>query len=449
MSGTLRRWWALALVAGLVAIALLVAVLLPSERAPVPALALSPTAAPAPVRAPLLTPLNATASIPTQRGLKAALAHALAAPALGGRVTLSVVDVQTGQPLWETAGAPQVVPASTAKILTAIAALTVLPADLRLVTRVVRGAPGDVVLVGGGDPTLLGTNSAPLLYPRPARLLDLARQLKGTVVRRVVVDDRLFTGTGTGPGWKPAYVTAGDVAPVSALQVRLSEMGSAPQDPALDAGRQLAALLHVTAVVRGHAAAGAAELASVSSPSLTELVETMLTTSDNNLAESLGREVALATHLPATFDGEVAAVNAVLKPVLSQLGLAPLSVALRDGSGLSPLDRVQPAAISRLLALAGRDDRYAAVLQGLPVAGFDGTLQDRYRKGAGLAAAGQVRAKTGTLTGVSALAGVVRTKDGRLLAFDLTADRLPDPGKDAAQAALDAVAAGLAACGCA
>ncbi len=62
------------------------------------------------------------------------------------------------------------------------------------------------------------------------------------------------------------------------------------------------------------------------------------------------------------------------------------------------------------------------MLSGLPVAGFSGTLADRYREGGGLPAAGAVRAKTGTLNGVSALAGLVRTADGRLLAFDLTAD---------------------------
>jgi D-alanyl-D-alanine carboxypeptidase/D-alanyl-D-alanine-endopeptidase (penicillin-binding protein 4) len=112
------------------------------------------------------------------------------------------------------------------------------------------------------------------------------------------------------------------------------------------------------------------------------------------------------------------------------------------------LDRLQPAALTRLLALVGRDSRYAPVLSGLPVAGFDGTLAKRYRTGPTVTAAGQVRAKTGTLNGVSALAGLVRTSGGRLLAFDVTADGVPLTGTLRAQAALDRVATALAACGC-
>ena len=159
-----------------------------------------------------------------------------------------------------------------------------------------------------------------------------------------------------------------------------------------------------------------------------DLVERMLTASDNDLAEALGRHVAIAAGLPATFAGEAAATVAALEPLLSGLGVPGSALSLRDASGLSPLNRVQPAALARLLALAARDERFGAVLSGLPVAGFDGTLEDRYREGPTAVAAGQVRAKTGTLTGVSALAGVVRTRDGRLLAFDITADAVPQKG---------------------
>ena len=411
--------------------------------------AATPTPSLDPARTPLLVAARGDAPRPTTTGLRAALHAALGATGLGTRVGVSVLDALTGDPLLEVGARIPATPASTAKIATAVAALTVLQPDARLTTKVVQGAPGDIVLVGGGDPTLAGLHPA-TGFPAPARLADLAAQLNDVPVRRVLVDDTLYAGSTLGPGWKPGYVTFGDVAPISALEVdegRLSDKKTPRSpDPALEAGRQLAALLHSKTVVRGTAPAGAAELAHVESPTMSELVESMLTRSDNDLAEALGRQIALAAKLPVTFDGEAAAIHAALQPIL---GPSDSSIALKDSSGLSPLNRVQPAAIARLLAAVTQDATYAPVLSGLPVAGFDGTLGNRYRKGASATAAGTVRAKTGTLNGVSALAGLVRTRSGRLLAFDLTADGVPLTGTLNAQAALDRVAAVLASCGCA
>ncbi len=178
---------------------------------------------------------------------------------------------------------------------------------------------------------------------------------------------------------------------------------------------------------------------------LGDLVEQMLLRSDNDLAEALAHRLAVAQGRPATFAGGAAALQAELA------GLVPDgAVALVDGSGLSRDDRVRPSAVAALLLAAVRDrtGRYGPVLSGLPVAGFAGTLADRYRTAPAAAAAGEVRAKTGTLDGVSALAGLVRTADGRLLVFDLTATAVPPGGTVAAEAALDRVAAALAACGC-
>lgn len=393
----------------------------------------TPAATPYPTRTPLLAPAGAGA-LPTRAGLLRALASSLRDPALGRRTSLSVRDAATGQVLLDLSGDRAVTPASTAKIATAVALLAVKERDAVLTTRVVAGRPGEVVLVGGGDPRLT-----------PEELAGLARRVRstGTLVTRVAVDDTLFTGPVLGPGWKGSYVQHGNVAPVHALAVdegRTSDREGTPRvgDPALDAGRRLATLLRARTVVRGTAPAGAKVLARAHSPALGVLVESMLASSDNDLAEALGRHVALATGQPASFDGAAAAIAAVL-------GRMRVQVALRDASGLSPLSRLSPTSLTALLSTVTTDARYAPVLSGLPVGGFDGTLQDRFRSGAG---AGVVRAKTGTLNGVSALAGLVRTREGRLLAFDVTADGVRIGATGPAQRALDRVAAVLAACGC-
>ena len=422
-----------------------------------------PSPSPSPSRLPVLSAPADTAPVPSGPGLQRALAAGLRDPALGPDVALSVLDAVTGRPLLETGSRSVVLPASTAKIATAVAALTALPAERRLTTRVVAGAvPGEVVLVGGGDASLGGPLARKGSYPPVARIEELAAKariaLAGVAVTRVVVDDTLYGGPLLGPGWRPQYVTAGDVAPVMALMVdggrtRPSTVRAPRQsDPALGAGRLLARLLGAPTapVTRGPAPADARELGSVLSPTVQQLVEGMLTRSDNDLAESLARQVAIAKGRPATFAGVATAMTEVLREVLTRVGAAPGGVLLQDGSGLSRLNRVQPGALTRLIAaVAGEDrDRLFPVLSGLPVAGFDGTLEKRYRAGPGLPAAGVVRAKTGTLNGVSALAGLVRTRDGRLLAFDLTADNAPLGRTLATQRALDRLAAALAGCGC-
>jgi D-alanyl-D-alanine carboxypeptidase/D-alanyl-D-alanine-endopeptidase (penicillin-binding protein 4) len=401
----------------------------------------SPTGTPVPLRTPLLQPVPP--GTVTTVGLQRALAQVLTDKRLGTRVSLAVVAAD-GRTLLNRLGDRPVTPASTAKIATAVAALTVLPPDLRLRTEVVRGSrAGEVVLVGGGDATLGGRFAAPG-YPGSASLKTLARGLTG--VTRVLIDDSRYVGPRLGPGWKPSYVSSGDVAPVGALAVdegRTAKRGGRSSDPGLAAGRQLAGLLHVSApVARTHAPAGAMVLSSVESPPVPELVESMLTRSDNDLAESLGRQVAIASGRPASFAGAAQATAEVLR----RLGVT--GIALRDNSGLSPLDRVQPLAVASLLAKTAALPAYTPLVSGLPVAGFDGTLSSRYRKVPTSGAAGVVRAKTGTLDGVSALAGLVTTRTGGVLAFDITADGVPIGGTVAAEAALDRVATALAACGC-
>ena len=397
---------------------------------------------------------------PTAQAVSALVDLALADPALGGRLAVSVVDVATGEVVHERDAGALLLPASTAKIVTAVAALTVLDDDSRLRTRVVAGPePGDVVLVGVGDTTLASSRDA-RGSAQDARLDVLAQQALatrgGTPVARVLVDDTLYAGAPLGPGWQPNYVADGNVAPVMALMVDGGRVRPGRQarstDPALAAGAALARLLArdgpTPPVVRGTAPEGAAELAAVEGPPVRSLVERMLSASDNDLAESLARQVALAEGEPASFDGVRSALSSASARVLEPLGVSGEAVQLADGSGLSRDSALAPGALTRLLAgvTSGEPGELSPVLTGLPVAGFDGTLSLRYRDGPEVPGAGVVRAKTGTLRGVSALSGVVRTAEGRLLAFAFTADAVP--AVRAAERVLDRLAASLAQCGC-
>lgn len=406
---------------------------------------------------PVLAPAGVAAPVPSGPGLRRDLTPVLADPALGPSVAAVVTDPLTGTVLYDRAGDLAVPPASTAKLATATAALLLLGPQARLTTRTALAGP-IVYLVGGGDPTLAGA-AARAGYPGAASLATLADGTagglrdRGVTTVHVAVDATAYAGPVTAPGWKPVYLSAGDVAPVRALE--LDEGRTRPSDdrrvadPAVAAGSSFAALLQkrgirVAGPVRAAAApATAAQLADVTSPTVAELVQRMLTDSDNDLAEALARQVARASGRPPTFAGGAAAVMAAVSPVLQGASLR-----LVDGSGLSVLDRASPRALARLLAAAASPDRpqLRPILAGLPVAGLTGTLADRYRSGPPAAVRGILRAKTGTLDGVSSLAGLAVDRDGRLLAFAVVADRAPY--YLSAQAALDRVAARIADCGC-
>ena len=412
--------------------------------------------------------------LPTAGGLRSALAGPLSAPALGPQVSVLVADLDTGRVLLSEQGARLATPASTAKLATALAALAVLGGGARFTTRVVDGAgPGSIILVGGGDPTLAVKQFPAQDYPRPATLASLAastaRELKSADRTTVGLgyDSSLYAGPGLAPGWPGPYVSTGDVTPIVSLEVdqgRLTPAG-APEDaddpynlraraadPAAMAAASFAALLAADGIrvtgspVPQTAAARGRLIASVVSPPLSAVVEQMLQESNNVIAENLARHVALATGESATFNGAAQAVITVL----GRLGVTS-GIRLVDGSGLSPDDAIAPDTLVRILELAAARPRLRPLLAGLPVAGFSGTLSagESVFSGISGAALGSVRAKTGNLGTVTALAGLVDDKDGRTLVFAVMADQIPSAGMlPAAAYAIDTAAAALAGCGC-
>ena len=435
-----------------------------------------PTVAPGRVRGPgtVLAGGTGTGALPTASGLRSALNGPLAQAALGPRVSAVVADPATGQVLLSQDGSRMLTPASTTKLVTGAAALAVLGPDATFTTRVVHGAsPGSVILVGGGDPVLAVKPYPAADYPQPATLASLAaataRTLKSEGRHSVSVgyDDSLYTGPDLAPGWSEAYVSTGNVTPIAALEVdqgRLAPDGSPEDsddpynlnprstDPAGMAAAAFAGLLAADGIkVQGDPApqaapAHAAGLASVASPPLSAIVEQMLEESNNVIAENLARQVALKTGQQASFSGAAAAVTAELRKLGVQSGLH-----LVDGSGLSPQDAIAPATLVKVLGLAATDAKIRALLAGLPVAGFSGTLQGGESVFSGIdgAALGTVRAKTGNLSTVTTLAGLVTDKAGRTLAFAFMADQIPSAGLlKTAAGAIDEAAAALANCGC-
>ncbi|MFI1487665.1 D-alanyl-D-alanine carboxypeptidase/D-alanyl-D-alanine-endopeptidase [Streptomyces sp. NPDC020747] len=416
--------------------------------------------APAPSAASVLTGLGGSVGAgpsPTEKALADVLGPLLDNAALGSERAAAVVDLATGKRLYGKGADDALTPASTTKIATAVAALTAAGADHRIATRTVLepGAPDkqEVVLVGGGDPTLTAREDAEGNASLRTLADKTARALKDRKTDEVTLsyDTSLYEG----PDVHPIGLDNTNVARVTALMAdegRLDDTSSGTakrsEEPAADAAKKFAGLLNDRGIktadpVPAKATDRAKALATVKSPPLSALVERMLTNSDNDIAEALARQTAVAADEPASFKGGGTAIREQLK----KLGLPLKGVEFADGSGLDRADKLTADLLTALLAKAAdpAHPELRAALTGLPVAGFTGTLSTRY---AGQPGTGLVRAKTGTLTGVHTLAGTVVDTDGHLLAFAFLTASDPPTEPTATQKGLDALASTLATCGC-
>lgn len=406
---------------------------------------------------PGMLPVSETAVTPTAAGLAAALGPAVIDPnlgRLGGRVT----DAITGKELWQLASNVPLEPASTNKMLTASAALLALDHQARVSTRVVAGgsnSQGPVVLVGAGDPTLSAAPaSKETWYRGAARIADLVEQVRrsGVTPTGVQVDVSAFSGPTMAPGWDPLDIDGGDIAPIESAMIDAgrtqptTDTSRRSRTPALDAGRELAKGLGLdpAAVTIAAAPSGARQLAVVQSAPLIQRLSEMMNASDNVMAECIAREVAAASGRPQSFSG---AVDAVTRQ-LSTAHIDTAGAALVDSSGLSVDDRLTAKTLNGAAQAAAGPDQPAMrpLLDLLPIAGGSGTLADRFLGTASnRGPAGWLRAKTGSLTAINALAGVVTDSSGRVLTFAFISNAAGINGRNA----LDALATRLWTCGCA
>ncbi|NYG58940.1 D-alanyl-D-alanine carboxypeptidase/D-alanyl-D-alanine-endopeptidase (penicillin-binding protein 4) [Nocardioides daedukensis] len=408
--------------------------------------------------------------------VRSAISKYTTASAFGPRRTLAIGGVD-GTVHYESRHA-ETIPASTMKILTGAAALEALGSARTFDTTVRVGASADeIVLVGGGDPYLM-RKAEKDAYPAQADLVTLAARtaasLKeaGTTTVKLGFDDSLFSGPRVSEDWPADYVTDAVVSPISALFIDqgAKEGGwgfeTDPAKAAADAFKQELGKRGITVtggarrtvapsstevapadedVDSTQALTPGSELAVVHSAPVWQIVERVLAISDNEGAELLAHHVAIELGAEPSFEGGAIAVETTLQ----QLGVDITGDTILDASGLSRGNVLTASTLLDVLSVAASPEHpeLRPVITGLPVAGFTGSLANRYAE-APQAGAGRVRAKTGTLTGVHGLAGVTTDLDGNVFTFVFVADRVKVEKTLDARAALVDLTAALASCHC-
>ncbi|MDN6170948.1 MAG: D-alanyl-D-alanine carboxypeptidase/D-alanyl-D-alanine-endopeptidase, partial [Micrococcaceae bacterium] len=364
--------------------------------------------------------------------------------------------------------------------------------ETTLPTTAVLGADDTVGLVGGGDVLLGAGRSEPDATVSRAGLATLARQTATALFSSgkiapgkkteldVVVDDTLFTGAALNPVWDESLMTTSNISAVQPLAMYGARQDGGAKsarvpDPAMTAATTFRTALSKAVaaeqkkadaqqkkdpasaspaaagppklsigkkVVRGEAGTGATELAQVRSASVLEQLAFMGKESDNYVAETMGRLAAIAAGRAATFGG----ATDTLRATAESLGVEVEGLSLSDASGLSDRNRLSPHQLTDIIRAAARstDPDLRDVSYLLPISGATGTLEDRLTS---KATRGQIRAKTGTLTGIATLGGTVVTADGRVLVFAFFGHGF-DGGLGPARDGLDRAAGVLAGCGC-
>jgi D-alanyl-D-alanine carboxypeptidase/D-alanyl-D-alanine-endopeptidase (penicillin-binding protein 4) len=360
------------------------------------------------VAAAFLAPPAAAAA---QTPLSRRLARALTVPHVAkSRTAALAVDLATGKQVYARNLSLPLIPASNQKLAVTYACLLALGPSFRFETDVLGEGEldgslwrGDIVLKGYGDPTLSTLD-----------LLQLASQLYAQGIRRIggriVGDESYFDTKRIGPGWKPWFFI-NESPPLSALTVdRARYLGHTTRDPALAAALTFrSALLRVGITVAGRAMTSPADdlavpLATIESVPLEQILTFMDHESDNFTAELLLKQLGAGL----SFQGTSATGAAVIRQLLTEQQIPLAGVRIADGSGLSRLDRLTTNAVVAMLRASWLDEDLREILLGaLPLAGRSGTLDSRMR---GTAAAGRVRAKTGTLNEASALSGYARRR---------------------------------------
>jgi D-alanyl-D-alanine carboxypeptidase/D-alanyl-D-alanine-endopeptidase (penicillin-binding protein 4) len=409
-----------------------------------------------------LLPASAAVAAPAraatqESALKRTLGQAMSASGRGSGAY--VMDAESNATLFRwRADTPRSL-ASNTKLFTSAAVLGRYGIDATLATSLLGSGSlgpngtwkGNLYLRGGGDPTFGSRAFATSAYGSDASVEDLAGRLDDagftSVTGAVVGDESLFDSLRGGPD--EGYRTSIYVGPLSALDLNrglANAAGSAFQsNPPLFAASRLDAALEARGIdVARRPRAGAAPsdsvvLAETRSPDVARLLTIQNKHSDNFFAEMLLKGLAVAglaggplrqadapmpvvptpgapEAAPAELPGGTGTTRNGAGSAMSYARSLGVRVKLVDGSGLSRSNRAAPKQVARLLDRLRNRPGFSKLYASLPVAGRDGTLATRLRHGA---ARGRCRAKTGTLTGVSALSGYCKSRSGRTLVFSV------------------------------
>ena len=366
-------------------------------------------------RRTLAVVIAALAGLSAASGAQAGLSTRLDSALASSRISWSAqgglaLDLASGATVYEHNADKSLRPASNEKLAIALTALEKLNPQGRIPTRVFGEGRldgtvwrGRILIKGYGDPSLQRDD-----------LALLARRLRDRGIRWVtggiIGDESYFDRVRVGPGWKRSFYKI-ESPPLSALVVgRARVLGQTVSNPALSAAHLFRSALiargiHVMRSASvGRAGPDAVRLADAYSTKISLLVRQMNRESDNFYAEMLLKRIGAEE----AGKGTTAAGAQVVRTELKARGIPLTGVRIADGSGLSLLDRTTPRALAAILTSAWHDARLSTVFYGsLPVAGVNGTLEDRMQTGA---AYGQVHAKTGTTSNASALSGFVKTR---------------------------------------
>ena len=331
--------------------------------------------------------------------------------------SVSLIDVSTGEIVFESNAFSQRKPASTMKILAAAATLKHLQPDQVFTTRVSLGTvPDSIVIDGEFDPWVaidhrVATKMKRTSFPRIAfNSLSKVKESSGGSIKKLKV---YYNGIYANEvaSYKAFYKKRG----VTAAFIKVSDEKA-------------------TSLV-------SEEILTSESPQVIKMLDWFLLWSDNQLSERMAK--IAAKYAGNEFNDEGVAVT--FAEILISFGINPAQIVVIDASGLSRQNKVTAHVLAQLLYKIHSDPVLSRLIESLPVGGESGTLRNRYIETAP-DAVGLVKAKTGTLTGTVSLAGYVQSGD-REYAFVIIADKIrrTNSASDRARKTLDRYLAKIAA----